>query len=457
MKKCLILILCFALAVAFGCSTSTMNAAVSPEPVAATPAPLGGDSTVNGERNVTDGDWLYYLDYSESRLYRVNATLENAEMIYNGGFNYISLDGDEVWFWDWKDQLHHVSANGTQQVVFESKRDIAASWLYEGSLYLLQASNAGDIGVNSIKRLDLNTMEVVDLTRTIKGLWPLIIVSAGHIFFTEAIDEMSFAHDLYQINLDGTNEVQINSYAYRIQLLGDKLYYNNDDGLWAYNVVTGETERIRDDPGRPCWISDGMLYYSKTSGDTAQLVCAPLSGGEETVLFPGHEASNLIVIWDDMIYFDEYKPNGDGTTKYYVGSLAGKEAILWDSTIPSDYSNVKVPDDLLNNPDTLAEGTSWLYLEASATLSACYRLYDTNGALVQQVLLSPNESKKISFPSGYYILKIAEGTNWINDDEAFGPDGEYSSTSNFGFEANSTYRIGSGNRGDFHGTDQSGF
>ncbi len=76
---------------------------------------------------------------------------------------------------------------------------------------------------------------------------------------------------------------------------------------------------------------------------------------------------------------------------------------------------------------------------------------------MQQVLLSPNESKTISFPSGYYTLKIAEGANWINDKEAFGPDGEYSSTSVYGFEAGSTYRIGSGNRGDFHGTDQSGF
>jgi len=454
MKKCLIVVVSFMFVFAFGCSTSAVNTVVSSGNVYATPVPVGGGSPANDWRNVTDGQWLYYMDYSESRLYRVNATLENAEMIYDGGYSNISLEGDEVWFWDWTDQLHHVSANGAEQVVFQSEQDIAASWYYEGSLYLLEAP---DYDVHLIKRLDLKTMEVVDLNRAIMDTHPSLLVSAGHIFFTEAIDEISEQVGLYQIDLDGTNEKQISDNANIVQLFGDKLCYRNENGLWAYNVVNGETERIRDDPGRPYSISDGMIYYNKTSGESAQLVYAPLYGGEETVLFPGHEASSLIVIWGGTIFFDEFKPNGDGTTKYYIGSLAGNEAILWDSTIPSDYSGVNLLDDLLNNRDTLAEGTSWLYLEASATLSACYRLYDDNGKLVQQVLLSPNESKTISFPSGYYTLKIAEGANWINDKEAFGPDGEYSSTSVYGFEAGSTYRIGSGNRGDFHGTDQSGF
>jgi len=454
MKKCLIIVACFFLLFAFGCSVNAVNAADSPGNGYTALASVGGGSPANDWRNVTDGYWLYYMDYSESNLHRVNATLENAEMIYDGGYSYISLDGGEAWFWDWTDQLHHVSANGTEQVIFQSEHDIAASWYYEGSLYYLEAP---DYNVNEIKRLDLKTRKVADLNRTLNGVSTSLLVSAGHIYFTEAADEFGERVGLYQLDLDGTNEAQISDNASIVQLFEGKLCYRNEDGLWAYNVVEGETERIRDDPGRPYSISDGKIYYNNTSGEYAQLVYAQLYGGEETVLFTGHEASNSIVIWNGMIFFDEFKPGGDETTHYYVGSLAGSEAILWDETIPVDYSGVKPPDELLNNPDSLAEGTSWLYLDAPAALSACYRLYDANGTLVQQVLLSPNENRTISFPSGYYTLKIAEGASWINDEEAFGPDGDYSSTSVFGFEADSTYRIGSGNRGDFHGTDQSGF
>jgi len=456
MKKCLILILCFVLIVAFGCSANAADAVVSPEPAAATPAPLGGDSTVNGEYNVTDGHWLYYFDSSKSCLYRVDATLENAEMIFEGTTSHISLVGDEVWLWDGISQLQHVTASGTEPVGSRIGGDIAASWYYEGSLFYLESP---DYDIYALKRLDLNSMKVTDLNRTTKGTDPSIIVSAGHIFFTEAIDETSFADELYRTDLDGTNNVQISDRAYDLQLLKDKLYYRNEDGLWVHNVVNGRNKRVRDDPGGPFWISDGMLYYNDFSGESTQLVCSPLYGSEKTVLFPGHEASTFIVVWNSMMYFDEYNPKGDGQRKYYIGTLAGKEAILWyQTTVPRyDDSNFRMPNNPFTNQDSLAGGTSWLYLEASETLSACYRLYDMNGTLVQQVLLGPNEGQTISFPSGYYILKIAEGTNWINDDEAFGPDGTYSSTSDFGFEAGGSYRIGPGNRGDFYVTDQSGF
>ena len=455
MKKYLILILCATLIVAFGCSANAADTVVSPEPVVATPAPLGGDSTVNGKRNATDGHWLYYYDFSDSYLYRVDATLENAERVSKETSSDISLDGDEAWFWDWKNQLHHLSANDMEQVVFDSEGDIAASWLYEGSLYYLEEI---DYDTRAMKRLDLNSMKVTELIRTTKGENPSIIASAGHIFFTEAIDEMSFADKLYRTDLDGTNRVQISDHAYDLQLLKDKLYYRNENGLWVHNVVNGRTKRVRDGLSGPYTICDGMIYYNNYSGESTQLVCAPLYGGKETDLLPGHEADSFIVVLNGMIYFDEYKPNADRIKKYYIGALTGKEATqLYYTVLDQNESDVKMPNNPFTNQDSLAGGTSWLYLEASETLSACYRLYDTNGTLVQQVLLGPNEGKTISFPSGYYVLKIAEGTNWINDNQAFGPDGKYSSTSDFGFEAGGSYRIGSGNRGDFYGTDQSGF
>lgn len=223
MKKYLSLIVCFIAVMNMGCSTGvTVPAASSPEAFDAVMAPIGGGSTANDWRNVTDGYWMYYFDYSESRLYRVNPALENAEMIYDGGYSWISLDGSDVRFWDWMDQLHHVSADGTEQVVLESERDISASWFYEGSLYYLESP---DCDVSLIKRLDLKTMEVTDLDRMINGTSPALLVSAGHIFFTEMMSEIDESYDLYRLDLDGTNEVLISDHAGIVQLFEDKLCY----------------------------------------------------------------------------------------------------------------------------------------------------------------------------------------------------------------------------------------
>ena len=84
------------------------------------------------------------------------------------------------------------------------------------------------------------------------------------------MSEIDESYDLYRLDLDGTNEVLISDHAGIVQLFEDKLCYRNEDGLWAYSVVSGETERLRDDPGRPYFISDGMIYYNSTSGETTQ-------------------------------------------------------------------------------------------------------------------------------------------------------------------------------------------
>ena len=102
-------------------------------------------------------------------------------------------------------------------------------------------------------------------------------------------------------------------------------------------------------------------------------------------------------------------------------------------------------------------GTSTLHLEAGENKSSCFKLVRLDGSVEFKVLLGPGESLSQSFPSGRYTLKIAEGANWISDEEAFGPDGHYSTTDVYTFEDGGSYEIGSGTYGDFSGDSQSGF
>ena len=100
-------------------------------------------------------------------------------------------------------------------------------------------------------------------------------------------------------------------------------------------------------------------------------------------------------------------------------------------------------------------GTSSLYLKAGEN-AACYRLVRIGGDLEQEIFLEAGKKKTVSFPCGKYRLRIASGTAWISEEEAFGPDGKYTAIDYFNFKEGETYEIttttGTGNvRGDSAG------
>ena len=86
-------------------------------------------------------------------------------------------------------------------------------------------------------------------------------------------------------------------------------------------------------------------------------------------------------------------------------------------------------------------GESSLYLKAGER-PACYRLVRVGGELECEVFVEPGHTNKpVSFPSGRYKLRMAEGDTWISDEEAFGDKGRYSVIDYFNYEEGETYRI----------------
>ena len=92
--------------------------------------------------------------------------------------------------------------------------------------------------------------------------------------------------------------------------------------------------------------------------------------------------------------------------------------------------------------DGYGPGTSKLYLHRFDGSNTCYRLYRAGGELELEVkLFQYNESRTVSFPSGAYILRIARGSEWISDEEAFGPNGRYSVIYYESYKPEETYEI----------------
>ena len=100
--------------------------------------------------------------------------------------------------------------------------------------------------------------------------------------------------------------------------------------------------------------------------------------------------------------------------------------------------------------DQYGPGTSKLYLRRMDGTKTCYRLYRVGGGLeFEAKLFDTDANKTVSFPSGTYILRIARGSEWISDEEAFGPNGRYSVIYYQSYKPGETYEIttttGSGN------------
>ncbi|MDO5112108.1 MAG: hypothetical protein Q4E65_07370 [Clostridia bacterium] len=106
-------------------------------------------------------------------------------------------------------------------------------------------------------------------------------------------------------------------------------------------------------------------------------------------------------------------------------------------------------------------GSGSVTLQLSTTSKAsCFKLYpasNTKGTPLRQVYLAANSAGSMSFDPGRYVLKIASGTAWLGEEQAFGKSGIYSQSDAYDFTPG-TYGIEtSTTHGDFRSSSMSGF
>ncbi len=260
---------------------------------------------------------------------------------------------------------------------------------------------------------------------------------------------------LYYQLVNGTNEFGDNVYALMafdgkehidtfkefdsraLMSFNDTLYYdsyiNNVDSYLDSFEETGE---------EPAYdMLDGRYIFSYTEENGEQMIDSPI------------DIMYIMGVANNVIWFENFEDN--------VWMSADGSEFVHLSTAPYTEPAAEEPEQEPENDVPAYEaaygpGVAKLDLDADE-LSACFRLLRTDGTEQFRVFLNPNESTTQSFPSGNYVLKIAEGTNWISDTEAFGPDGHYSSTNTYFFEAGGHYYIGAGTTGDFHNEGAGGF
>lgn len=234
-----------------------------------------------------------------------------------------------------------------------------------------------------------------------------------------------------------------------LALCGDRLYYQKQGGVSEFGETMYDLMAV--DAAGPT--NTGVASDART-----------LFSDGEKVYYDGVSYSDLEP--DDRLLFSYDETDGvqllnTSSPVMYIDGVAGN--VLWYENFADHIwmdtrgdASVAMATEYVRDDAEYGPGMSSLDLHAT-DLSACFRLIRTDGEEEFRVFLSPHESRTVTFPCGKYILKIAEGETWISDTEAFGPGGSYSTTDYFVFEADSSYYIGSGTRGDFRGDNADGF
>ena len=411
-----------------------------------------------GTAMASDGEYLYFTYVSngdEGGLYRTDLSLESPTMLDRGLFSDFYLQDGMLYYAERNDSL--TSANGV--------------YTYIGYYCL----NTSDLTVSSISQEEYEEVKAaVDPAARFtlpEGVYYCAVVG-DKAYFIQELGELEEASP--------SNPVKTPNYA---------LAYCDEQG----NVTqTDITWRHRGQLGLIFPYGDYVVYsrtcLAVTNPDADAYTFEESSGevpcfyntqtGEETAIVREHDSvgniqvnglGNVFVLDATSGYIRASASESQMDAGEYteIESLSDPDAtvllktVIEGAEITEDLDRREAEEqeaeleELRNEP--YGPGTSTIYLEAPDGKSACYRLVRMDGSTEFQVLLEPGESTSETFPCGRYTLKTAEGDEWISDEEAFGPNGDYDTTDVFVFEEGGSYEIGSGYSGDFKSDDAHGF
>ena len=370
-----------------------------------------------GTSMVSDEKYIYFAYRKNGDiggLYRADKELKGAEMIDRGKFCDMCLSDGKLYYFDENDGSYtclmttDLSAYSVSSDEYENVLNAVNTGTYFGELLSEDFKDPDNPDLSSVKHFSLSYTDENGTTKQTGVLWDS--PSTSPIGFYIYGDSVFYSRPCKFITEDDEN--------YSI------------DMPCCYNTKTG-TESVILRNRHPNW-------FSYLSGATA----------------------GYLMITDKYLE----KPEGEGTTLESIAdpTVSVKLSDLIDGApVAAAFTerDEKEKQDQIeaNKNEKYGPGESELSLEAPSDKSAAFRLVRMDGSTEFLKVLEPGESVAVTFPSGRYTLKTAEGDKWISDSEAFGEDGTYASTDVYTFEPGKSYEIGTGIAGSFHSDSSGGF
>lgn len=428
----------------------------------------GKDEGMLAEQNCRwlclDGEYVYFVDTDENVIYRMKTSGGETVPIYTGEEPFNDLEqlnviGEYLYFTEDTSlkRLKTDSDGDVPQTVFTVDHDFAVFAEEKGADFIENYFALPYAFEEYGGQLYMTVGSGVDYYRELFCLIRIDIGSEGFPY-----------------------ELVCGSTACDLALCGGKLYYQQPDGtsmfgdlmlhLMAYDGEQATDTGVFTD-SRDLFSDGSALYYDKYIDTTEEYFEYIETYGEDPdfdfvdgrFLFSYTESGGerQLETPSDIMYIDGA---AEGVIWYensalhvWVSENGGEPVYMATEGVydPTPAEPAYDPEEEYYESE-YGPGISYLDLDADE-LSACFRLLRTDGIEEFRVFLEPGTSCTKSFPSGRYILKIAEGETWISDEEAFGSGGHYSTTDYYFFEAGASYYIGAGTTGDFYNEGVGGF
>ena len=482
MKKIFIVLLSFCIIYVLmcGCSSNT-TAAIDSVSVQTADSEISKSTNAKttGFRMVSDGEFIYYSQYGEQGLRKISVDLSGEVLLADEDCTYLTLAGDTLYYVVPDSGIWQIKTDGSERKQLEMMKDI--SWLsYDGeSLYFIQDY--------SIYRFDIE-----EIGETIEELEEEYGAAAAE----------SEASTFFQ------SEKIIDGSCQSLAASAGKLFYvissGNNDSLYVMDIDDNTSSLIASDIESDILIDNGRLYFEEVErindlDENIRICSVNLSGSDRKVIYEGENAGGYFTVNEEYLYFTHYEAHGadnfegnymyqmdiasNDIKEFYInydvsimlesaGDYVWFDHYSYDTSLTQDYwgktdgsqlalldslhAQTKRSDYLDPYVETYGPGESYLDLTTN-NMSACYKLVRMDEIIEFTEFLEPNSQTTISFPSGKYILKIAEGDEWLGDDLAFGESGIYSTTDVYKFDAGYSYEIVGGTTGDFNTDNLNGF
>lgn len=184
------------------------------------------------------GDWVYYGKYNNATKHydfsrvKIDGTVDQTLGFISGFEDFIGVAGDSHYYYDKYDgssSIFRLGPNGKQLMEPKVAKDsavIKSDWIYyskrdtDNNFYIYKMKTDGTYKSKLISRRDAD----------------IIYISDDFIYYC-VYGKLS--DDLFRCKLDGTNEIEFASFAWRtttrlynIKVVGDSIYYQHDQKSW---------------------------------------------------------------------------------------------------------------------------------------------------------------------------------------------------------------------------------
>ena len=237
------------------------------------------------------------------------------------------------------------------------------------------------------------------------------------------------SEETWNLNLNGHTIMQDRSEGKPIFeiIKGSLSIVNGDSSKYHGGLISSDGPCVRVGDGASLIVNAGTII-----GDRYAIEVLP--GGNLRVNDGRIQANTLPILvsfgWSGNLsggLFSNYDPSYEQAIlgKHYASSRVGE--------MNNDFKR-QWPDSFTIAEEGTYGGESYLRVSTTSGYTACIRLYKTReideigleGAAVPMYewLVYAGQVKDLPLVAGNYILKVAEGYDWTND-EAFGKDGKY--------------------------------